>query len=400
MWLVTTGRSGRRRNPGIERRTPPHVFSHAREQKSIDRVAVVRALQLGDLLCAVPAFRALRTAFPPAHISLIGLPWAQQLIDHLPGYIDELIEFPGFPGLPEAQFDPAAFGAFLRDMQDRRFDLAVQLHGSGLNSNALAHLLGARQTIGSYPPGSWNPDPQTHVQYTGHGSEVARCLAPLEHVGISPVGEALEFTLTPDDHAQMATLSDLQPLIGRPYVCLHGGARHGLRRWPVEDFIEVGRALAADGWPIVLTGTSEEAPVTRAIAAAVDGTVVDLAGRTTIGSLAAVLASSRLLVANDTGVAHLADALGVPSVIVFTHTDPERWAAADRSLHRVVARQVQHGGCRHDGGKAHRCLADACTLSDRSGVEPIVGEIPVELVMREIDDVLRSREPRESAHVA
>src|SRR5207249_22584 len=54
-------------------------------------IVMLRALQLGDLLCTVPVFRAIRRAFPDAEISLIGLPWARELIDRLPGYIDELI---------------------------------------------------------------------------------------------------------------------------------------------------------------------------------------------------------------------------------------------------------------------------------------------------------------------
>ena len=376
------------------------MFSHAHEQESIERIVVLRALQLGDVLCAVPALRALRSAYPRARISLIGLPWARQLVDHLPGYVDELIEFPGFPGIPEAPFDAGRLTAFVADMQTRRFDLAIQLHGSGLTSNAFVELLGARWTIGSYPPGDWTPDPATHVLYTGHGSEVERCLAPLRHAGIPVDGEVLEFTVTPGDRAELASLPEVRAVVGGDYVCLHGGARHALRRWAVERFIEVGRALVADGWPVVLTGTADEAAITDEIATALGGAAIDLAGRTSLGALAALVDGSRLLVANDTGVAHLADALRTPSVIVFTHTDPERWAAADRSLHRVVASEVQLGGCRHEIGQAHRCLADACTLAERSGVDPIVGDIPVESVLHEVDEVLGTTASREPAHVA
>ncbi|CAG2147485.1 hypothetical protein LMG31506_03640 [Cupriavidus yeoncheonensis] len=112
------------------------------------RIAVFRALQLGDMLCAVPALRALREGEPDAHITLIGLPWAREFASRFPQLIDEVLVFPGAPGFPEGPFDQAAQAPFHAAARARRFDLAIQLHGSGTLSNDVVRHLGARAMAG------------------------------------------------------------------------------------------------------------------------------------------------------------------------------------------------------------------------------------------------------------
>ena len=97
--------------------------------------------------------------------------------------------------------------------------------------------------------------------------------------------------------------------------------------------------LSARGYTIVLTGTASEADLTRSVARGISARVVDLAGRTNLGTLGALLAGARLLVCNDTGVSHLAAALRVPSVVLSTGDNPRRWAPRDADRHRVLCRQ-------------------------------------------------------------
>src|SRR5215208_5563220 len=93
------------------------------------RLALLRALQIGDVLCAVPTLRAVRAGFPDAEITLIGLPWAAGFVRRFSSYIDEFLPFPGYPGMPEAPYEPARTLTFLRRAQRAPFDLAIQLQG-------------------------------------------------------------------------------------------------------------------------------------------------------------------------------------------------------------------------------------------------------------------------------
>src|SRR5215213_1739721 len=98
-------------------------------QGEIKKIGVFRALQLGDLLCAVPALRALHYAYPEAEITLLGLPWSKSLTERFPKYIHAFKHFPGYPGLPEQKVDVKAFTRFLSEVQNEKYDLVLQMQG-------------------------------------------------------------------------------------------------------------------------------------------------------------------------------------------------------------------------------------------------------------------------------
>src|SRR3954467_14457748 len=103
--------------------------------QDINKIVVFRALQIGDMLCSIPAIRALKNAYPEAEITLVGLPWAKMLIERFPHYFHSLIAFPGYPGFPEQPVNRNAFPDFLQQVQQQNFDLALQMQGSGIISN-------------------------------------------------------------------------------------------------------------------------------------------------------------------------------------------------------------------------------------------------------------------------
>lgn len=311
------------------------------------RVAVLRALQLGDLLCAVPALRALRAALPEARITLISLAWARDFVDRFDRYLDDFIEFPGFPGLPEREFDARAFPAFLADAHARDFDLAIQLHGSGSFVNPLLVMLGARSNAGYFLPGEYCPDPERFLPYPDGLPEARRHLALMEFLGAPAGDDRAEFPLRAGDRAALAAVEEAADLRPGEYVCLHPGARYPSRRWGAERYAAIGDELSRLGLRVVITGSAWEAELAVAVAAAMHAPALNLAGRTDLAALAALLSGARLLVSNDTGVAHVAAGLRVPSVVVVTGSDTSRWAPLDRERHRTVSHRVDCQPCEH-----------------------------------------------------
>src|SRR5215207_9031922 len=111
-------------NPSVVRASQLTIDNR---QSAIRKIAIFRALFLGDLLCSVPALRALRQRFPSAEITLIGLPWAADLVERLP-YLDRLAVFPGYPGIAEAPYQAVRTTGFLAEARAAGYDLAFQMH--------------------------------------------------------------------------------------------------------------------------------------------------------------------------------------------------------------------------------------------------------------------------------
>lgn len=325
--------------------------------ETVQRIAIFRALQLGDLLVAVPAFRAIRTRFPQAEITLIGLPWAATFVQRYRCYIDRFVEFAGYPGIKEQPVSPERTRQFIAEQRHYGYDLLVQLHGSGQISNPFVLELCGKVTAGAYegtpPPGLTLAIPYMHDQH-----EVYQCLNVAAALGCVELTPHLAFPLFEADHEEVAMLLQDLPPLQRPLIGLHPGARPPSRRWPVEYFAQLADELANRfDAQILLTGSSAEQETVQAVLEHMQTPAMNLAGKTSLGGLGALISKLDLFISNDTGPSHLAYALDTPGITLFGPADYRRWAPLDQRVHKLVRRAVACSPCSYWTCPIdHRCL--------------------------------------------
>jgi len=282
------------------------VSTPTRQDRADDRpvALVLRALGLGDLLVSVPALRALRRARPEHRLVLAAPDWLRPVVG-LTGAVDTLLPYAGLD-----QPLPGPGGPV---------DLAVNLHGRGPQSHALLDALGPRHRLGHAAPGWDGPG------WVDEVAERARWVGVLSHHGIP--GDP--------DEVGIARPAVVSPAPGA--VVVHVGAAYGSRSWPAERFATVAGVLAAAGREVVLTGSGAERDRASSVAAAAGlPEPANLAGRTDLAELAALVAGAALVVTVDTGAAHLATAYGTPSVVLFGPAPVARWGPPPGGPHVVL----------------------------------------------------------------
>ena len=264
---------------------------------------MLRALGLGDLLTAVPALRALRAAYPEAEL-VLGAPAVYEPLVALMGAVDRVRSMSGLVDVPD---------------EERPVAVAVNLHGRGPQSTRLLQCLAPERLVAFASPECGSAGPQWHEDE----HEVARWCRL--------VGETLH---VPVDAGDLLLARPSDPPVVADAVVVHPGAAHGARRWPAERFAEVVAWATARGLAPVVTGTDAERELARAVSRAAGlGDDAVLAGRLSLGELAVLVASARLVVSGDTGVSHLATAYRTPSVTLFGPTPPQLWGPPRDARH-------------------------------------------------------------------
>ena len=370
----------------------------------VSRIAVLRGGGLGDLMFALPAVAALKAAYPGASITLLGTPVHAELLAQTAGPVDETVILPFAEGVRPGPEDDDETERFFAAMRARNFDLGVQLHGGGRYSNPFLLRLGARHTVGTRTPDA-APLERT-VPYVYYQHEPLRALEVAGFAGAPPRELEARLEALPEFGQQLAQdlpLGNSGPGQGRVLV-VHPGATDPRRRWPAERFAAVARRAADDGFRVYVVGDSSEKELAETVvelaveqpstgqstaeqpsteqpgteespaggSGAARPAIESLAGNLSLGELAALLADSAVVVANDSGPRHLAQALGTSTVGIYWAGNAINAAPLGRSKHRVRLGWVTRCPvCGVDvtqvGWTAPRCPHDESTVK---AVEP------------------------------
>ncbi|MEK7214232.1 MAG: lipopolysaccharide heptosyltransferase II, partial [Chloroflexota bacterium] len=298
---------------------------------------------------------ALRAEWPEAAIVVATSEWARAAIEHHPA-IDSFIEC-----------NPASRGGLTPGLEAWRlaqrvrhqnFDLAIVLDRSPLIS--LVPLLAGIPVRAGIDSGGRGFSLTERVPALPLRHEADLYLDVVRAAGCHPLEPTLSFSPTHEERAWA-----IEALPQGEWVAVHpaGGVNPGSallgKRWPSHCFRELSERLLDRGYGVVLLGGRDDYQVTQEIAALLPAPqrsrVYDFAGRSSFGQTAALLERCRMLVGNDTGVMHLAVAVGTPVVAVFGPSKPLVYGPYKSPHSRVVHHEEQCAHCVFRGGLVGHC---------------------------------------------
>jgi len=283
-------------------------------------ILLLQLKRIGDLILTTPSIAALRERFPDAHLSLVISPASRELLPAIAG-IDKVYTV---RGKTNDAFDWIALSL-------GRFDYCLDFTRND-RSAFLTFLSGARKRVTSDHPKlrlkmrakSYNEFVDAPV---GTLHTVDYHFSLLKALGIEDASRSIRLEL-PEAIVQKAEQLLTAAQAGEDFVIFHPGSARAEKFWEASRWAEVIDHCAREtGLKCVLTGgraPMEQAQIS-AIKAATRAEVIDLSGKTTLLTLAALVQKARLLVTVDSAPMHFAAAWGTPQVVLFGPTNPFHW---------------------------------------------------------------------------
>ena len=325
-----------------EKISPEGLDSH-----SIRRVLVVKQHdQLGDMLLSVPAIRGIARRFPSASVDVVASSVNFSVLRNNP-FIRKIWTLRRGRGRREGE----GLLSLIKNLRKEHYDLAIVLNtvSFSVTSMVIAWLSGARFKIGpSGKPFGYDftgnfynielPLPDESEVNLMHESE--HNLYPLKEIGVRE--DLLTSVFVPSSMEEEAAgkLIEVISENNSPVVVIHPGAGKLKNRWPVKKFARVANKLSEEyGAKIVAVFGPMDTDIVNEFLAECRNCPVVL-NSPSIGFLGALIKKSSLTICNDTGVLHIAGAVGADTIAIFGPTDPARWKPVNSS---VIALKADDG---------------------------------------------------------
>jgi len=276
---------------------------------------------IGDVVMTLPAIAALRRTFPQARISILVKPWVADLLDLCPD-VDEVIVYRS-PG------NHAGFGGLLQlagELREQRFDAAVLLQNA-IEAALIAFLarIPIRAGYNSDGRGLFLTHSVKRTRAVRRIPQVDYYLEMVRTLGCDADSREAHLALTAKDRGRAAEILQSRG-INPPseIVGIAPGATYGAaKKWFPDRFAAVADRLADEfGVRVVLFGSAADRESTMTVCSHARHRMTDLAGETTLREAVALISRCRLFISNDSGLMHVAGALGIPTVAIFGSTNP------------------------------------------------------------------------------
>ncbi|HKZ81985.1 MAG TPA: glycosyltransferase family 9 protein [Pyrinomonadaceae bacterium] len=354
----------------------PQPLGSARwDWQKIERILVVRLRSIGDTVLATPSLFALKRFLPRVRIDVLLEDWVAPVLEGFE-YVDNVLTLKAH--------STASRVNVVRRLRAARYDVAFNLHG-GTTATFLTRASGATHRVGyaSYrykrlhnhlAPSSlllWGRE-------TAHSVE--QQLALLGWTGV-PVSDRPPTQLAVTEQAAMSVAARIQAKNldqSTPLAMIHPAAAFQTKQWAVQKFAEAADKIAKRGFNIVTVTTPLEAQLARELGR-LSSTQMTTFTDLSLPEVAALAARARLFLGNDSGIAHIAAAVGTPSVVVFGSSNVAHWRPWPKAPAEIVREEMDCQPCH--GYYCEKFAEPEC-----------IKRVPVERVMAAVDRVLQAKE--------
>ena len=271
------------------------------------------------MVMAQSLFRLIKQRHPGVQIDVLAPAWTVALLSRMPE-VHEALDLP----FKHGQLKLAARYRLARSLRERGYDQAIVLPNS-LKSALIPFWANIPMRTGYLGEWRWGLlNDARRLDKTRLPMTVQRFVAlGLDNGAALPAELPRPNLAVTDSGVEMALTRLNLVLCGAPLLALCPGAEYGpAKRWPTEYFAEIARTKVAQGWQVWLFGSENDAAITAQVRALAGIQCVDLAGRTTLAEAIDLLSLADCVVSNDSGLMHVAAALGRRLIAIYGSSDP------------------------------------------------------------------------------